>query len=144
MAYLTPENLKTHQYAETIDAITREDDTIINSAIDVSIAAAKGYLSKYNKEKLFNRLAVGFVDDAKLFSVVKHLTVWEIITLGKPNINTDDARQNYEDAIAWLESVQKGIVDPDGWPYKDDDANTGLEEGTSISFKSNEKRINGY
>ena len=42
MAFLTPEELRTHLYKENIDTIAREDETIVTAAIDAAIEEASG------------------------------------------------------------------------------------------------------
>ncbi|MGQ0740207.1 MAG: phage protein Gp36 family protein [Bacteroidota bacterium] len=144
MPYLVQADLKTHVYAEIITEISRSDNTICPIAITEAIATAKGYLSRFNRTKLFDPDATGFVNDPQLLAVVKDITVWRMIRLANPNLSVELARTNYEDAIAWLKDVQKGVVDPDGWPYVDDDEDTDGDESAAIRYMSNEKRTNHY
>lgn len=144
MAYLVKADLKTHVYIETLDEIDRSDATIVTKAIAEAVAMAKGYLGRFNLTKLFDDTATGFVNDPQLLSAVKDITVWKCIRLANPNLSVDMARSNYEDAVNWLKDVQKGTVDPPGWPYKDDDAQTDFPEGNTVSYSSNTKRNNHY
>lgn len=144
MAYLIQADFKTHIYAEIITEITRSDNTICPIAINEAISTAKGYLSRFNKTKLFDDAATGFVNDPQLLAAVKDIAVWRMIRLANPNLSIEMARTNYEDAINWLKDVQKGIADPDGWPYKDDDTDTDFPEGNAVSYTSNTKRSNHY
>lgn len=144
MAYLVKADLNTHMYAEVIESITRADDGIITKAINESIAIAKGYLSRFNLTKLFDPDATGYVADDALLAAVKDIVTWRAVRLANPNLSIEMVRTNYEDAIAWLKDIQKGIVDPDGWPYKDDDDTTDFPEGNSVSHYSNTKRTNHY
>lgn len=144
MAYLVQADFKTHIYAEIITEITRSDTTICPIAINEAISTAKGYLSRFNKTKLFDDGATGFVNDPQLLAAVKDIAVWRMIRLANPNLSIEMARTNYEDAINWLKDVQKGIADPDGWPYKDDDTDTDFPEGNAVSYTSNTKRSNHY
>lgn len=144
MAYLVQADFKTHMYAEIITEITRSDNTICPIAIAEAIATAKGYLSRFNRTKLFDPAATGYVADAQLLAAVKDIAVWRMIRLANPNLSVEMARTNYEDAIAWLKDVQKGTADPEGWPYVDDDEDTDRDETTAISHISNDKRTNHY
>ncbi len=144
MEYLVQADFNTHVYAEIITEITRSDAGICRAAINEAITAAKGYLSRFNRTKLFNPDADGFVPDAQLLAVVKDIAVWRMIRLANPNLSVEMARTNYEDAISWLKDVQKGTVDPDGWPYADDDEDTDRDESASVSYISNDKRNNHY
>ncbi len=144
MAYLIQADFKTHVYAEVITEITRSDNTICPIAIAEAIATAKGYLSRFNRTKLFDDANANFVNDPKLLSVVKDIAVWRMIRLSNPNLTIDMARTHFEDAIAWLKDVQKGVVDPESWPYVDDDTETDFPEGSHMSYMSNDKRNNHY
>lgn len=140
MAYIELTDLKSHLRAEIIDKITREDDEIPETAIIAAIAEAKSYLGKYNLTKLFDETATGFVNDINLKMKVKDLACWHLVKLANPNINMATFRSAYEDAIDWLKLIQKGQTDPDGWPYKTDDADTAREEGQGFFSTSNEKK----
>lgn len=142
--YLVKADFKTHIYAELITEITRSDDDICTAAISESITTAKGYLSRFNRTKLFDPDNAAFVNDPQLLACVKDIAVWRMIRLANTGIRLELARTNYEDAIAWLKDVQKGIVDPESWPAVDDDADTDMVEKDRISYTSNEKRNNHY
>ncbi|MEQ1677975.1 MAG: phage protein Gp36 family protein [Chitinophagaceae bacterium] len=144
MPYLVEADLKTHVYAEVITEITRSDNTIVPIAIAEAIGTAKGYLSRFNRTKLFDPAATGYVADAQLLAAVKDICVWRCIRLANPNLSIEMARTNYEDAIAWLKDVQKGTADPEGWPYATDDADTERTEGSGVSLSTNTKRSNHY
>lgn len=49
MAFITPKELETHLYKENIEAISREDETILTAAIDAAVQEAYGYLGAYAK-----------------------------------------------------------------------------------------------
>lgn len=142
--YLVQADFKTHIYAEIITEITRSDATICPIAINEAIATAKGYLSRFNRTKLFDTNDANFVNDPQLLAAVKDIAVWRMIRLANPNLSVEMARTNYEDAIAWLKDVQKGNADPENWPYKDDDTTTDFPEGNAVSYISNQRKNNYY
>ena len=51
--FLTKEDLQSHLRNELQDLITRGDDTIIAAAIDGAVAEAKGYLGRFDTERIF-------------------------------------------------------------------------------------------
>ena len=53
MAFITPEELETHLYKENIEAISREDETLLTAAIDAALQEAYGYLGAYDRKKIF-------------------------------------------------------------------------------------------
>lgn len=142
MAYLVKADLETHIYGENINEITRNDDTKVEKAINAAIAEAKSYLSKYDLSKLF--ADPPDPDDENLKNKVKDLACWHLVKLSNPNINLELFRTGYEDAVAWLTKIMKGQADPQGWPYRVDDANTPYNESGTISWNSNPKRTNNF
>lgn len=131
MSFLTQEELKTHLYAENIDVITREDDTLVVAAIDAAIQEAKGYFSAFDKDAIF--AAEGTERNALLLTFVKDIAAWHLINLCNAGSDMKLRQDRYERAIAWLKGVQKGDISPD-LPVA-----AGEAVGT-IVFGSNEKR----
>ena len=142
MAYLTIAELKTHMRDEIVDKITRNDDTIVDSAIAAAIAEAKSYLGKYDTTALLG--AAPTIADVNLKMKVKDLACWHLIKLANPNINVAMFRASYEDAITWLKDIMKGQSDPEGWTYKPDDEDTSRVEGQGFFQTSNDKRSNHW
>lgn len=144
MAYLIISDLTTHLRTEIIDKITRETDSIANTAISAAIAEAKSYLGKYNLDALFDDGHASFVNDPNLKMKVKDLACWHLVKLANPNVNVSMFRTAYEDAISWLESIMKNQADPAGWVYKTDDEDTDRVEGQGFFSTSNAARTNHY
>jgi len=135
--FLTPEELKTHLYGENVDAITRDDDTIVTASVDGAIAEAKGYLGDYNTDTIFG--ATGSNRNALLLIFVKDIAVWHLINLSNPGIDFELRQKRYDAAIAWLKGVQKGVVTPDLPKTAISETNPG-----TISYGSNPKRIQHF
>lgn len=131
MSFLTQEELKTHLYAENIDVITREDDTLVVAAIDTAIQEAKGYLGAFDKDAIF--AAVADARNALLLTFVKDIAAWHLINLCNAGSDMKLRQDRYERAIAWLKDVQKGNITPDL-------AATTVDPVGTIVFGSNEKR----
>lgn len=151
---LTKEELYTHIYQENIDTITRDQDSIVEKAIQAGIAEAQAYLARFNIALLLPTVSpadwptwsapAGFFNDLNLLNKVKDLAAWHLIKLANPNIHLDLFRQSYEDAIEWFKQVQKGQASPYGWPARVDDPDTPYIEGGPIQWASNPKRSNYY
>lgn len=137
MAFITPEELNTHLYRENIEAISREDETVVIAAIDAAVSEAKGYLSSYDTEKIFS--AEGAERNALLLIFVKDIAVWHFINLCNAGTELQLRQDRYERAVAWLRQVQKGEVTPD-LPGIDTD---GKPEGIYI-YGSNPKRTQHF
>lgn len=145
MPFLVQADLKTHLYAEVIDEITREDDSIVDRAIKSAIAEAKSYLSRYDLLKLFgNDVTEPEVLSEHLRNICIDIASWHLVKLCNPNVNMELFKTVYDDAIKFLEKVMKGQADPEGWPYKADDPATTENENSFVQWGSNKKRKNHF
>jgi phage gp36-like protein len=117
-----------------------QDVDIVSKAINAAISETKSYLSRYDRTKLFD----GTVTDENLKDKVKDIACWHLIKLANPNIDVAMFRTAYEDAIAWLKDIQRGVADPEGWLYPTDDSATDFDENTAVKLYSNTKRTNHY
>lgn len=110
MAFLTVSELYTHLYQEVIDEISRNDATKADTAIDAATEEAKGYLTSYDTDAIFN--ATGDGRNPILLLYVKDIAVWHFINLANPNVDMQLRLERYEKAVKWLEKVQAGISNP--------------------------------
>lgn len=142
MAFITPEELKTHLYQENIDVIARNDETILIAAIDSAIAEAYGYLGSYDREKIFN--ATGDERNALLLTFIKDMAVWHFMSLCNAGTDLQLRQDRYDRAISWLKAVQKSEVKPN-LPVVDDSNNDGNPDGAKeYIFGSNPKRTQHF
>lgn len=137
--FLEKADFNSHLYAEIINAITRDTDSIFDQAMLAAISEAEGYLSKYNLDTLFG--ATGAARDHMLFLVCKDLTCWHFIALASPNVNVAMFRTRYEDGINWLMKVQCGKVVPKNWTLA---YNSEGEVKSHWNVTSNTRRTTGY
>lgn len=145
MDFLTQDELKTHLYEEIANEITRDDDGIIQDAIDTALAEAMGYLSKYDVALILAPVAL-VNRNKKLLSIVKDIASWHLLRLANPNIELALHRVNYDYAIDWLQRVQKGTIVPDlplPTTETDPEGTTGESDG-NVKWKSNNKRNNHF
>ena len=134
MAFLTPDELKTHLYAESIAAISNTDTTIVSAAVDGAVSEAKGYLASFDIATIF--AATGDARNALLLIFIKDMAVWHFITLCNAGTELEFRQTRYDRAISWLKAVQKGDVIPDlPKAVATDTSNPAI-----IAFGSNTKR----
>lgn len=139
MAYLEISELKTHLYAEIVDEISREDDEIIQSAIDAAIAEVKGYVSQYDKAAIFD--ATGANRNPIVLMYTKDIAVWHYINLCNVDVDYEERKERYKNATDWLGKVQSGKVVPE-LPVATVETTT---EGEGfVKFGSNPKRNNHF
>ncbi|MDR2764737.1 MAG: DUF1320 domain-containing protein [Tannerella sp.] len=137
--FISTDELKTHLYGESIQAIGGGDGTILTAAIDGAIQEAKGYLAAYDRNAVFS--TTGADRNALLLIFVKDIAVWHYINLCNAGVELRLRQDRYERAVAWLRAVQKGEVTPD-LPVAADDE--GVNPSGAIMFGSNAKREQRY
>lgn len=133
---LLRDDFNTHVYAELIAAIER-NEPLLDAAISAAEAQAKGYLSRYDVDALFD--TVGAERDAFLLMLLKDLASWHFVQLANPNIHLDIIRTRYEDAIMSLKSIQAGKHVPQGWPPA-----TPASASTFFQLSSQKRRNTSY
>lgn len=141
MAYLTTSELYTHIYEENLETITRGDKAIPLAAIDAAISEAKGYLSRFDTDKIFR--ATGKGRNSLLLIFVKDIAAWHLVNLSNAGVDLELRENRYNRAIDWLKAVQKGDVSPD-LPAKNAEGNKGRPVIGDICYGSNPKRHQHY
>jgi len=139
MAYLEPAEIKTHLYGPIVDEISREDESILQSAIDAGISEAQGYLTAYDTLSIYS--ATGTARHPALLLYTKDIVVWHYIQLSNPAVEMELRKYRYEQAIAWLQKVQKGQTNPN-LPYPAEPPAS--EANNYIKWGSNIKRNNNF
>jgi phage gp36-like protein len=144
---ILPAGLASVAYQEIIDEITRDDGgTLATEAIDTAIQEAKMFLTRYDLVQIFGdpvaNTAATF-SDAALTRYIKNMAVWYLLNLANPNINYDDAKARYEQAIDRLKAIQKGTADP-RWPENDPTNETAMPSDSIVSFEEKKRNNNGY
>lgn len=135
--YLPLSELKTHTYEHQLQAIIRQDETIALAAIDTAISFAKSKLMKtYDVEAIFS--ARENQRHPLLLKIIKDIALWELIALANPDIDYQDKKFRYEQAVDWLTAVYKGMpCDLPTLPKEDN-------KTASFSMYSNPKRENYF
>ena len=137
-AFITPEDFKTHLYEGQIDAISDNDEDMLNEAIATAMAQASGYLSRYDTDAIF--ACADKVKFANLRTYIKDLAKWHFINICNVNVDFEIAETRYKIATSELEKIQKGLIVPKGWPRINEPANT----NTPFSVSSRPKRGNYF
>lgn len=137
MSFLTSADLLKAVYTEQLDAITREDDTFPQFAIDAAEEEMRGYLApKYDVDKIFAKTG----DDRNnlLVMLCTDIAVYHLINISNPGIDFESKKARYERAVRWCEQIQSGKVNPPDLDLVTD------EDNNEILMSSNTKRTNHY
>lgn len=124
-------------HREILDALTREDNSIVEVCEDRAIAQTRCYLSKrYDCDAIFS--AVGNDRNQLVLMMVIDIAVYHIFCIHNPQKLSQMRKDRYERAIEWLKAVADEDISIDGAPLlpQEDRASK-----SSFRIHSNPKRI---
>ena len=125
-----PQSIRT----EILNALTRDDDAVLDIIEDRNITLMKGYLEgRYDAEAIFagrgserNRLVV---------SILLDLVVYDVFSIHNPQKLSAVRKDRYDRAIEWLKAAQKGNIVINGAPRPANE-----KSGSDFLMASNAKR----
>ena len=120
MEFITREDFLTHMYDGVIDAISDNEEELLNEAIASAIAEACGYLSRFDLDAIL--ISTDRITYANLRTWMKDITKWHFIAICNVATDLDLAETRYKEAIRRLIEIQdpKKLINPRGWPLKID------------------------
>ena len=133
--WFTQDELKTHMDIDNIDTIINNDDTIADAAIETAVKEAKGYLSAFDIDAVFQ--TTGSTRNSLLLTFVKDIAVWHLMALSNYKADIAYREKRYDRAVSWLKAVQKGDITPD-LPVTTEEYNARILSG------GNTRRIQHY
>lgn len=131
-------DFNTHLYTEIINTISRDNDNLLQEAIDAAEGQAKGYLSRFDVSNLFSQ--TGGDRDKTLLMYLKDIAVWHYLPVGNPSVDIEYRKQRYQDALQELMKIQSGKVTPYGWKLASEET----QDNSIISVSSNRKRTTHF
>lgn len=134
------EELSTVAYAYQIDQITLEDDTLAITAVETAMEEVRAYLShRYDMRKAF--AARGRERNPQLLHLVKVLALYHLVQLSNVDMLYDRVKADYDAAVAFLDRVADGRLNPDLPPIPAEEDENGHEE---TLWGSDPKQRNNY
>jgi hypothetical protein len=121
-------------HIDILDALTREDDSILPIIEERNISLMKGCLEgRYDTEKIFQR--EGEERNRLILSFLLDLVIYDIFSIHNPKNLSQVRKDRYDRAIEWLKNAQKGNVTISDAPRREDE-----ETASGFRFESNPKR----
>lgn len=125
-------------HREILDALVRDDETLVEICEDRAIAEMRGYLSKrYDCNAIFS--ASGEERNQLILMMVIDIAVYHIFCIHNPQKLSQVRKDRYERAVEWMKAVANEEVSIDGAPLLPEEERAKKAE---LMFKSNPKRIN--
>ncbi|SFU36339.1 Protein of unknown function [Porphyromonadaceae bacterium KHP3R9] len=127
-------------HRDILDALVREDETVIEILEDRAIADMRGYLSRrYDVDAIFG--ASGEERNQLILMMAIDIAIYHIFCIHNPQKLSQMRKDRYERAKEWLKAVAKEEISIDGAPLLPTDER--LAKSTFL-IKSNPKRVNHY
>ena len=125
-------------HREILDALVRDDETIIEICEDRAIAEMRSYLSKrYDCNAIFN--ATGEARHQLILMMVIDIAVYHIFCIHNPQKLSQVRKDRYERATEWMKAVSAEEISIDGAPLLPE---ADRAKKAALMFKSNSKRVN--
>ena len=127
-------------HREILDALTREDEAIVEICEDRAVATMRGYLSRrYDVDAIF--AATGDERNQLVLMMALDITVYHVFCIHTPQKLSQVRKDRYDRAMEWLKQVADEDISIDGAPLLPEE-----ERANKATFlvRSNPKRTNHY
>lgn len=127
-------------HKEILDALTRDDDTVIEICEDRAVAEMRCYLSKrYDCDKIFS--AIGDKRNQLILMMAIDIAVYHIFCIHNPRNLSQVRKDRYERAVEWMKAVADEDISIEGAPLLPEEVRA---EKSNFLMKSNRKRVNHW
>lgn len=125
-------------HREILDALVRDDQSLVEICEDRAIAEMRCYLSKrYDCYTIFS--ASGEDRNQLILMMVIDIAVYHIFCIHNPQKLSQIRKDRYERAVEWMRAVADEEISIEGVPMLPEDERASK---ASLMFKSNRKRVN--
>ena len=124
-------------HREILDALTRDDDAVVEICEDRAIAQVRSFLSRrYDCDLIF--AAAGDDRNQLILMMVIDIAVYHIFCIHNPQKLSQIRKDRYERALEWLKAVAAGEISVDGAPLIPEEQRVAK---SSFQIRSNPKRV---
>ncbi len=125
-------------HREILDALVRDDQSLVEICEDRAIAEMRCYLSKrYDCDAIFS--AAEEDRNQLILMMVIDIAVYHIFCIHNPQKLSQIRKDRYERAVEWMRAVADEEISIEGVPLLPEDERAAK---ASLMFKSNRKREN--
>lgn len=124
-------------HREILDALTREDNTVVEVCEDRAIAEMRCYLSRrYDCDAIFS--ATGDKRNQLVLMMVVDIAIYHIFSIHNPQKLSQVRRDRYDRAVEWMKAVAAEDISIDGAPLLPEEQRAA---NASFRISSNRKRV---
>ena len=125
-------------HRDILDALVRDDETLVEICEDRAIAEMRGYLSKrYDCNAIFSAKAEK--RNQLILMMVIDIAVYHIFCIHNPQKLSQVRKDRYDRAVEWMKAVSAEEVSIDSAPLLPEEDRA---KKAALMFKSNQKRVN--
>lgn len=125
-------------HREILDALVRDDGSIIEICEDRAVAEMRAYLAKrYDCDAIFN--ATGTARHQLILMMAIDIAIYHIFCIHNPQKLSQIRKDRYERALEWLKAVANEDISIDGAPLLPEEDRAAK---APLMFRSNPKRSN--
>lgn len=125
-------------HREILDALVRDDETLVEICEDRAISEMRSYLNKrYDCNMIFSE--TGEKRNQLILMMVIDIAVYHIFCIHNPMKLSQVRKDRYERAVEWMRAVAEEKISIDGAPLLPEEERAAK---ASLMFRSNRKRIN--
>ncbi len=140
--FISKEDFDATVHRDILDALTRQDDAVVEICADRAISEMRCYLAgRYDCDAVFS--ATGTERNQLVLMMLTDMAVYHLFSIHNPQKLSQLRKDRYDRAVEWMEAVRRGNLSVDGLPL----AQKSPEEATASSpyqMRSNPKRINHF
>lgn len=125
-------------HREILDALVRDDESLVEICEDRAIAEMRGYLAKrYDCNGIFSAKAEN--RNQLILMMAIDIAVYHIFCIHNPQKLSQVRKDRYERAVEWMKAVADEEISIDGAPLLPEEDRA---KKATLMFKSNHKRVN--
>lgn len=136
--FITLEDYDASIHREILDALVRQDETVIEICEDRAVAQMRSYLSRrYDCNRIFAARA-----DKRhqlILMMALDIAIYHICSIHNPNTIKGIRKERYDAAREWMKAVAAEEISIDGAPLLPEETR---RRNANFLFKSNPKRVN--
>ncbi|GIZ09994.1 phage protein Gp36 family protein [Flavobacterium sp. UMI-01] len=136
MIYLEKEDLITDAFERFIDESTKDDETVLDNAEKRAIDFVKTMIgSRYNVNLIFTEGAP--IINEMLVQIISRIVLYRVIKRNAARKVPTEYKEDYDEAIKWLNDISTGKIPLDGLPTPVDDNGDPIKSNTLWGNNSN-------
>ena len=127
-------------HREILDALTREDNAVVEICEDRAVEEMRCYLSKrYDCDRIFTR--TGDERSQLVLMMAIDIAVYHIFSIHNPRNLSPLRKERYERAVEWLKAVAAEEISVDGLPLLPEETRAAK---SNLLIHSNRQRVNHW